>query len=178
MELYGHFSAGEPVAFYARDPQHIVDLVQHYYDQTKQENRLDDPQIAQWSKKVPVLDDIKIVEKGIIRYHVGMVFCETDDEETNADLFSERMQVTDDFIVAVSPESVFYFDGARQGLPNIKRGELYKFQTGGIFRSLTFIPEDVMQGIVNYDLAPHKRRAEEFQAKIQAIKKGHPGLRI
>ncbi len=173
MELQGYFPENEPVAFYARNSQHIVDLVQYYYDQAKREGRLNDPKIANWAKNIITLDQIKLVERGGIKYHVGMACIRTGDSELGKDLFSEKLQVADDFIVAVSPEALFYFDAERQGLEFKKRGELYKFQIRyGPFSSLTFIPEDVMRGIVSYDLAPHKKRAEEFQGRIQQAKAG------
>lgn len=176
MDLYKLRVQDEPVGIYARTPQHTVDLVSHYHEQARDAGHLDDPRLAKWVSKIPTLDDIAKVESGFIRYHAGMINLNPNEVDMEGDLFSERMQVTDDFEVAVSPEGLFYFGMQRQQLPNSKRGELYKFQTPGIFGGLYFIPEDVMKGIVDYDLSPHIEKAKKVRERIEQVKAGHPNL--
>ena len=176
MDLFKLRSEDEPVGIYARVPQHIVDLVSYYRERAKETGHLDDPSLAKWVSKIPTLDDIAKVESGFIRYHVGMISLNPQEVDMERDLFSERMQVTDDFEVAVSPEGIFYFDVQRQQLPASKRGELYKFQTPGIFGGLYFVPEDVMNGIVGYDLSPHVEEAKKVRERIEQVKAGHRNL--
>ena len=176
MDLFKLKSESEPVGIYARVSQHIVDLVIHYHEQAKKAGQLDDPKLAKWVSKIPTLDDVAKVESGFIRYHAGIINLNPQEVDMEEDLFSERMQVSDDFELAVSPEGLFYFNMQRQLLPTSKRGELYKFQTPGIFGGLYFVPEDVVKGIVNYDFAPHMERAREFRAKIKRIGAGHKNL--
>ncbi len=106
-----------------------------------------------------------------------MVPTHTGVPEMDEDLFSERMKVTDDFEVAVSPESVLYFANYRQSLPRSKRSSLYKFFVDSpICQGLYFVPEDIMKSIVDYDITPHLERTKMMRARILEVKKGHPGL--
>lgn len=176
MELYQLRGDDEPIQIYSRIPQDIIDVVRHYHEQAKNNGELDDPKLAKWVRQIPSLGDIARVDSGFIRYHVGMINLNSTEVDMNEDLFSERMQVTDDFEVAVSPESISYFDQHRRQFPNLKRGDLYKLQIQGIFGGLYFIPEDVMTGIVGYDLTPHYKKSKGVRELIQKVKKGHPNL--
>ena len=166
----------DEVGIYARVPQHIVDLVSHYRARASAKGQLTDTRLSKWVSKVPTLEDVVKVNKGGILYHVGMV-CLATDEDKGKDLFSEKMQVTEDFEVAVSPEAVLYFAQQRAELPSLKRGDLYKFHVDNpIFGELYFIPEDIMNAIVAYDLTPHLEAAIKFRDRIETVKAGHPRL--
>lgn len=171
MELYKLKLNDFRFNFYARDAQDIVDLVNRYYQQSVNDGSINHPNIGPWVKETN-LDDIEVVKQGLIRYHVGML-----DLSIEGDIFSERMQVTDDFEVAVSPEALFAYAIQRLELPNNKRLNLYKFQVPHDgFGSLNFVPQDVMERMVNYDLTPHLENAKKARAKIEKIKLGHPNL--
>lgn len=171
MTLFKFDTQTEPVWFYARKPEHIIDLVTHYNKQVKMEGRLNSPEIADWVRKIPSIEDIVETGKGIIAYHVGMI-----NMSQKGDLFSEHMQVADDFEVRVSPESLLYFDAHRQRLPKSKRKDLYKLQIPGVFSRLYFVPEDIMQAIVNYDLSPHIEKTKKIRERIENVKASHPNL--
>lgn len=176
MELYKLKTEDASVGIYARKTEDIVDLVIYYYEQTKKEGQLNNPNIANWAKKIPTNDDITKVEMGLIRYHAGMINLNPTEVDMNEDLFSERMHVTTDFEVAVSPESLFYFDLHRKQLPHLKRSELYKFQISGIFGGVYFIPKDIMEGIARYDLTPHLEKARKSRENIERTIDGHPNM--
>lgn len=165
------------VRVYARDSEHIIELVDYYRQRARDSGHLEDPKLGWWVKKIPSLEDIEQVRSGHINYHVGMIVLNPDEVDREGDFFSERMQVADDFTVAVSLEAMAYFDLQRRQLPNSKRRELYKFQIeGGAFSSLNFIPEDVVQGITSYDIFPHLEKSRDVIESIRQAKAGHPNL--
>lgn len=167
----------EEINVYARVPQHIIDLVDHYREEARQNGDLDNPRLGKWLSKPATIDDIAEVEKGFLRYHAGMVCLNPDEVDMAGDFFSERFQATDDFEVAVSSEGISHFIFQRQHLLNSKRGELYKFHvTNALFGGLYFVPEDVMKGIVGYDLTSHIEEAVRLRKKIEEVKAGHPNL--
>ena len=176
MDLFKLKTLDEPVGIYARVPDHIIDLVTHYYNQSRDEGMLDDPRLAKWASKIPEPDDIAKVESGFMRYHARIINLNPREVDMEGDLFSERMQVTNDFEVAVSPEGLPYFDMQRRQLPDSKRRELFKFQTPGVFGGLYFVPEDVMIGIVKYDLSSHIERSKKVRERIEQVKANHPNL--
>src|SRR3989338_7184906 len=169
MDLFKLTSKDEPVEFYARDPKHIIDLVSYYYQQTKEAGELKNPKIAKWVTNIPTLGDIERVEKGYIKYQAGMINFNSEEVDMKGKFFSEKMQVTPDFEIAANLESLLYFDIQRHELSGLKRVELYKFMTSGIFGKLYFIPEDIMKGIVSYDLSPHLENAEKRTASMKKV---------
>ena len=182
MVIYLLTSKNESFQMYARDPKHIIELVEHYHEQAKNDGNLDNPKVSNWVRKIPTLEDITQIEKGRINFHVGMVNLNRDENDMDKDLFSEYMQVTKDFLVAVSPEAVLYFEMYKQqleqNLGKLKRGELYKVQIpGGVFASLNFIPEDVMQAILKYDLKPHLEKGIQARENIEQ-KINHPNIQV
>lgn len=179
MELYLLKSKQVPVQIFGRNPNDIVSVVEYHRKQAEQDGVLSRPDLADWIRTVPAIDEIPKVEKGRINFHVGMINCKPNEADPNADFFSEYMQVTPDFLVAVSPESVLYFEMQRRQLPQSKRGSLYKFEVpGGLFASLNFIPQDVMEAILKYDLTPHIERGMRARKKIEQIAAGHPNLAV
>ncbi len=177
MTLYLLHPKGEPVQIYARDPKDIVGLVEYYHNQAKNDGKLDDPHTVDWVKNIPKPDEIRQAESGRINYHVGMVNL---NDAAEGDFFSEHLQVTPDFLVAVSPEAILYFEMHLQklskSLQQLKRGQLYKFQVHGgmYFSSLNFIPEDVMNAMLNYDLRPHIEKGIKARRDIEKIASGNP----
>lgn len=176
MELYRLVVEDDPTQFFARKPQHIIDVVSHYHKHAVDKGIIDHPELSKWARHIPSLSDIVKVDKGLILYHVGMINFNPDDVDMKGAFYSERMQVTDDFEVCVSREAILYFDQQRMQLPHLKREELYKFQIQGVLGTLNFIPEDVVRGIVDYDLTPHYEASEKVRGRIDKAKSEHPNL--
>ena len=160
MTLFKFATERELAVFYARDPKDIRNLIEHYYKQTIDAGRLDDPNIANWAKRVPEMSEIETVDSGNLWFHVGPYGGGSDWED---------LQVTDDFLARISLESIMSFDSYRRRLPEKKRVDLYKFYVPDIAGQLYFIPEDVMQGILDYDLEPHMEKAREAMCKISGV---------
>ena len=174
MDLFKLAFEDERTTFYSRDPRDIVDLIKHYHNQDIPGYSRDDPRIAKWSKRVPEISEIKTTDEGKIYYHEGILSLENGDEE----VFSEKLQVADDFQILMSKESVLYFDLLRTRFPNLKRENLFKLHvSNAIFGGLYFIPKDVVEGIIKYDLTPHYKNSEEVRSRIEEIKQFHPNLR-
>ena len=177
MALYLFHSKNEPVKFYSRDPKHIIETIEYYQERSKKGGTFNNPAIANWVKTIPHLDDIVTVNCGRINYHVGMININPKEVDMEGDFFSEYMQVTPDFLVAVSPEAVLYFDMHRKQLPSAKRGALYKLQIpGSTFGSLNFVPQDVMEAITRYDITPHIAKGMKARERIENI--AHPNIMI
>ncbi len=176
MNLYVFRGKDEPVQIYARDQQHIISLVEHYRERAKKQGDLDNAQLDQWVRTVPTLDQIVAVDLGFVNYHAGMINLKLSEEDMKKDFFSEYMRVIPDFEFRVSPESVGYFSVQRRLLPSLRRDHLYKLQTSGALGSLNFIPEDVMNALLAYDLAPHLKRTREIRERIAYLKTQHPNL--
>ncbi len=177
MELYLFQPKDQLIQFYSRDPKHVIETIGYYQERSKSDGTFYRPGIASWVKTLPNLNDIVTVDSGRINYHVGMINLNPKEVDMEGDFFSEHMQVTPDFLVATSSESVLYFDMQRKQLPNAKRGPLYKLQIpGSIFANLNFIPQDIMEAIVQYDITPHIERGMRARESIERVV--HPNLMI
>jgi hypothetical protein len=171
MTLYHIGFKKDCADFYARNPQHIVNLITHYYEENKKDGGLNDPKVAGWSKKIPSLKQILAVEKGNFIFHQGVI-----DMSRDGNLF-EKLCVAPDFDVNVTEESIPYFDiFRREMLPQMKRKELYKIQLDGLFGGLTFIPEDVVKSIRSFDLTPYIEKAKEHLQEMERMASSHPNL--
>lgn len=161
-------------SIYARDPAHIIELVEHYMKRLTPE-QLNDPEshnIQTWVKKTPTMDDILEVESGNVIFQAGMI-----DMTLKGNLF-KNLQVTDDFVVNVNLESLPYFDQYRSILPDNKRCQLYKFSSpGGLFQNQNFIPEDVMRAIYDFDLISHFEEAKETLHRLSKMNE-HPNVKL
>ncbi|MAF50671.1 MAG: hypothetical protein CMH64_01135 [Nanoarchaeota archaeon] len=141
MTLYKLKTVEEDIHVYSRDPTDIMKLVSHYMEQRRR--------ASNWLMKLPTLEEIEEVRNGKLRFQNGGIDFSGDRNEE----FFERLQAASDFTVYVNRESFTAFDLMRQGLPQNKRADLYKIQVEStLFPSLNFVPEDIMQGIVAYDL--------------------------
>lgn len=161
------------VRIYARDKRDIIDLVKYYYERARRNGHLNDPRLAEWVRKVPTCEDILAVEKGEIFFQAGMISFAGDNNRQ----FWEELRVLPDFTVFTNEESLLNFEFLRRALPQLKRVNLYKImRDGGIAPSLNFIPQDVMEATLRYDLTPHLEKARETLNRIQRIKEGHPNL--
>lgn len=153
-----------------------IELVAYYYKRAEKAGELDNPEIGDWVKRVSGLEEVAKVESGIILYHVGAIDFSGNSGRSN-DFFSERLQVTDDFEVAVSPEALSSYYAHLVSLPSSKRANLYKFQVDNlIFGKLYFVPEDVMIGMVGYDLIPHMERTRKVRDRLRVVRTSHPNL--
>lgn len=148
-------------AVYAREPKDIVDLI-HYYHTREGDALITHPSTKSWVKKIPDDSDIELVEQGSFTYHVGNVRLPTTQSEGELPYF-EELCVLPDFTVYISPQSAYEFRDFRDALSTKKRGNLFKVQVDHLFGGLTFIPEDVMQAVVEFDLVDLLMQADNLQ---------------
>ena len=168
MDLYKlNNPAEDNTYFYARDPEHIIELIQQYRKKVTEKER-QDPKLVNWVKSEPTLDQIVKVKEGSLCFQAGMICM-----DTKGELF-EHLQVTPDFTVHVNVESLPYFDLARTELPEHKRGKLYKMHCpGSIFQGLYFLPEDIIKAIVAYDLTELYKKGDEYLGRIADLRHQH-----
>jgi len=150
MELF-EYKPDRVIRIYARTPQDIVNLVQHYHTQAHTTKGLDDPSVPNWVKHVPSIDALFPVREGELFVPPEL------QEQRNG---CEVIPVCNDFVVYIEPGAVQGLADFRTELPNLRRENLYKIQlNGGSRNALTFVPEDIMGALVACDLAPYLGRA-------------------
>ena len=155
---------------YARNLQDIIDLIQFYNERDGEWTG--DPDVRECFRRVPTAEDIEEVEKGIVYFQIGMV-----DARSTGDFF-EELKVADDFSFYVNHESLTNFALFRTVLPRMRRANLYKVQIdGGMFSGLYFIPQDVAEATMAYDLTSHIERARNELERLTEVKRGHPNIR-
>ena len=175
MSLYKLRTEEENVNIYSRERKDIIDLVTFYQQQAiSADNSL---LLAHWVRKTSTLEEIDEVKNGILYFQDGPIYF---NKEIDKESFFRKLNVTPDFAVYVNDESFLAFEIFRRMLPQMKRKNLYKVQTGGrgVFASLNFIPQDVAHAIRNYDLTSH---LEHSRIKILSMKRkigNHPNLNI
>ncbi|MBN2142167.1 hypothetical protein JW711_02455 [Candidatus Woesearchaeota archaeon] len=176
MAIYRLAFPHDKAQFFARDPDHIVELIAYYHRRIINDGLIGSPKAAGWTQGVPSADEIGLVDLGVIRYHTGPSIIRPHPMGLGLDLHSEKMRVTPDFEVHVSPEALFYFDDHRMLLRNAKRCRLYKMSlTGGPSDAcLNFIPEDVLEGMLTYDLTPHLEIANKAREYLMGLT--HPNI--
>lgn len=161
----------ERTHFYAREQQHIIDLVNHYRSRLTPE-QWSNPEIHTWVKKEPTIDSIVQVEQGQILFVGGPIFMGGE-----GDLFDVRLNVTSDFVVALPKESLPSFEIWRSDILNKRRGVLYQAHVPhALFGGQYFIPEDVARAIVGYDLSRVVKKSRNTLKRLEGLK--HPNLRI
>jgi len=158
--------------FYARNQQHIIDLIRKYRTERLTPEDLKHPDILSWAKKEPELSDIIVETEGFMGFVGSMI-----DTNKPGDVFDVRLQVTPDFVVGLPSESLPAFRMWRMNILARKRGELYKAHVNhALFGAQYFIPEDVAQAIASYDLIPEMEKASEAIEKIAEVRRGHPNI--
>ena len=158
---------------YARDPQHIVELVGLYAKRLSPEER-NHPNLMSWLRPDTINKIIK-VDSGALHFQAGMI--RVADEDKKNEPFFEELPVLPDFKVFVNQESLPYFDAMRSHLFHTenKRGQLHKLHNnGGLFASQNYFPQDVAEAIVKYDLRPLYEKAKEALNEITSLR--HPNL--
>jgi hypothetical protein len=149
--LYHHIARpiGEtPTLFYARDPRHIETLILNYqFEAIRSYGTVEHPQVATWVKEVPDLTQLQELGKGMVPYVV---------DPGDGGRF-HALQVTEDFIVCLNRGSMSAFAGLQRKIPSLRRHDLYKLRIPGMLPNLTFVPEDVAEGIRRYDLGQLQR---------------------
>ena len=85
---------------YARNPQHIIDVLQYYNEREKPDRT--NPDLNWWLQKDFTLNDIEQVEKGRVRFIAGMLDFSGD---LNRPLF-EKIPITHEFTVYVPEENI------------------------------------------------------------------------
>ena len=128
------------------------------------------PDLLSWLKP-NVISRIIEVNSGLLRFQAGMVKIRTEGN------FFEELPVAEDFRVYVNLESLPYFDMMRSQLLDgkNKRGQLYKFHNNsGVVPSQNYLPRDVAEAIVRYDLNHLYEKAKEILSEITSLQ--HPNL--
>ena len=166
----------ERTQFYSRQRQDIVDVISNY--KTREKSSGNDTRPDSFSVKISpeVLDTITEVKEGFLRFHVGPLFMPQTEEEGKKDVF-HTLQVLPDFSVGVSYEASAHFDRFRRSLSSQRRVNLYKVQVdNGLFGGLYFVPEDVVDAIVSFDLSDLLSEGKIFRERIAGV--SHPNLRF
>src|SRR3989344_6998581 len=149
MVLYRLKSPGEEgVNVYARNNLDIISLVNSYRERLRAEGNLDKPGLLKWVAEEPEKTGIEEVARGEMIFVTGAIDVSSEAcERERGKSFFQELLVNPDFLVRINLESLPHFETMRRFLSNLRRGNLYKIQTEGIFGSLTFIPEDIAKAI-------------------------------
>jgi len=162
MSLYLHnIDEGQlQINIYARNPRHIVDLIKSY------QRKVGSDTAPPWLKNIPEEQTIPQVEHGKL-YLTPRI----DLERNVFKLLFAELQVCDDFSVFIDPLSIYNFENIRRGFQRLKREDLYKVQIRGpVFEDLTFIPEDVAEAMIKFDIEPLIQTAKsEFSKVISSL---------
>jgi hypothetical protein len=167
MALHLREVKGEAVRIYARNPKDIRDLIFSYREEAIKNGDMEDPRLAEWVRKIPSKENIITVEKGELFFQEGMVSVP---DKNDKGPFYEELKVAPDFTVFVNDESLPRFRVVRANFPKLKRMELYKIQTGSMFPNLTFIPEDIMKAITEFNLDSYFEKARENLEKLKTVR--------
>jgi len=158
--------------FFARNPQHLVDLINTYYQQALEDGALN--KSAPWVREVSS-DDIAEVIHGDIYLTMGAIYAGVQNE--GEALHNLHLNVTPDFTVHLNAEGLVYFDNVRAKYVDNKRGELYKIASlHALFTTLSFVPEDIMKAIVFADLKDAYKQAQPYLDKLLQLE--HSNLKI
>ncbi|MDP3966203.1 MAG: hypothetical protein Q8Q04_01595 [archaeon] len=75
----------------------------------------------------------------------------------------------------VNANAVTYLRNIADSYQNLKRGDLYKFTPGIDYFGLWFLPEEIMEGLKNYDWSPHQKQIRTWLLKREGILKNMEG---
>ena len=171
-----HYLSLERTQFYAREKQDILDLIDHYKQREVARGAQNEPMSFSRKLSPEILETIHTEERGYFRFHVGPLILPKNEEEGKKDVFQE-LQVLSDFTVAVSYEDSGYFDLFRRSILDSRRMNLYKAEVdNSLFGGLTFIPRDVVDAILAFDLSDLLKEGRKFREVIAGI--NHPNIRL
>lgn len=140
------------IKFYGRRPEEIVETIQHYHERYSGLARK--RSALPIYRRIPDPEELMQVARGNLFFsHGTFVF-------KRREGLSERLLVLRDFEVGTDLQSIEHLIGLRERFLSLKRGPLYKVQSSR-FRSTTYIPEDVMVAIREYDFNHLLFRADE-----------------
>ena len=136
---------------YARDPQEIIEVIKHFCAQIKQKGLEDDEKYLGWIfQQKTVSEDIPKVTSGKILFQAGKKYTEDEEKEDN-----RIIQITEDFVIESTKKSLRYLKSWASKQEKI--GELYKLKIPKT-KKITFIPEDIMEGIKSCDLTEYFKK--------------------
>ena len=169
----------DPVIFYSRHSQDILDVVSHYKEKAKTDiekalKTNPDARLAKWVTQDVKLDDILLVDKGHMRFHVGPI--DISPSKKDLPIFNEELRISDEFSVQLSTEAVGHFAIFRQSMLGSKRGNLYKVATPGIFGALYFLPEDIVKSIMEYNMGSHIAATKKERDEMSKVLSDHPNI--
>lgn len=171
MSLYLLQDPKDPTFFYARDPDDIVETLRYYHK--REPWMASDPNVMEVFRSIPDPAKIPQVEKGVLTFRAGMMVLS--DKVKDKNIF-EELQVLPDFVVRANLEAGPYLMMLKSSFPNLKRGNLYKVQTSGLFATQTFLPQDVVDAIIAYDLTDFLRAGDDLTDEVLATTSSHPNL--
>jgi hypothetical protein len=161
--------------FYGRNPQQILTALGYYFERSKEEGVMEDPNLVWWLRKKFSEGEIEQVEKGEFNFFTGMISIARENEQKP--LF-EEIKVSDDFSVYVPEENIGNFALWRTKIMQRKRGGLYKLQNPmEMFMNISFVPEDIAKAVVNCDLTPYTDVVRREIARRAELSK-HPNVKV
>lgn len=167
----------ERTFFYARERQDIADVIDFYKGRERKAGI--DTRQDSFSVKVTsgLLDTIAPVEMGWLRFHVGPILLSKEGETGEDDNFFRVFKVLPDFSVEVSYEASAHFALFRRQLSLNQRGNLYKGKVdNSLFGGLYYVPKDVVEAMVSFDLSDFLKEGKKFRDAIASI--NHPNIRL
>ena len=86
-------------------------------------------------------------------------------------------EIKDGVLFRVHANAFKYIKEIAEDFEDLKRGDLYKFDTGRRDYGLLFLPEYIMQGLRDYDWNRHKEQVDEWmegeqEARPEEVKTG------
>lgn len=140
-----------PTRIYARAPEHILKLIDHYKTRNNSNSgNVRNGNLSWWVRQSLNSIEIEQVEQGEFIFYSNMVNSGMMFQQKS--LF-EILQITPDFKIFVPFENIPDFHLFRKQIPSSKRSELFKLANETLpFVNLAFVPADIAKAIMNYDL--------------------------
>ncbi len=161
--------------FYGRNPQQILNALDCYLERAKREGAIKDPNLVWWLKRKYTSQDIEEVEKGFFVFISGMIYM---GEEVKDKPLFEPIDITNDFRVFVPEENIGYFSLWRTNILKKEEGELYRLQNPiEFYMNISFVPRDIAEAIMNYDLSRYRSVVEEDIARREKISR-NPHIKV
>jgi hypothetical protein len=176
------------VEMYGRNPDQIIALTKYYRRRFGIETN-DDPETAEWVRKVPdpAKGDIVKIPQGEFFFPVGFYrggnFFHGYFPDKGSVKDPLRFKVCDDFYVSMSPGSVLDFDAFRKSLDTgLIREGLYKIQFSDLRTInsgyLIFVPIDFVEAMKAVDLRPAVAQLETRLVNLKADESSRIGKPI
>jgi hypothetical protein len=141
LTYFSHHPKGTNITLIGTDKEQIFSTLRHY--------------------KLPLPSDDNIHKLARVT-----IFCALD---FNLPTHSFKAEVLDGVSFEVHATAFEYIKKTAEDFDNLKRGDLYKFDTGLKEYGLLFLPEYIMQGIKDYDWNQHKEEVDKWMKSEQMV---------